>query len=558
MILGLLFPIMVVVLIVIAIRRGSQSGSKGAITGGEIRRFFQFAILFALVMITATGLAGLLGQILSRESELVVGSSLLARNLSFIVVGLPLTLLLAYWLRRSFDEDRETSVWSLYVAATSLTSLIVLVTSLNSIASSLLRGAGFDERTFAQIIVWAGVWAIHWRLDQETPARSRRLHLILGSLVGLLVSVIGLATLLSGLLGSLINANATLLVNGYTPLKSGLALLIAGVPTWWWYWIRSTHNSERDEVWNAYVLLAGVAGGLIMSVVAASTVLYRLFVWVIGDPATSDAQRFFAGTPTAAGIALTGLLVWWYHQAVLAEGPKSRTEIRRVYEYLIAGIAAISAGVGISILVVSALESLTRSNEVMGQSPVNTLLSALTLLVVALPIWYLFWGRIASAVKANPDIEHASPTRRAYLFMLFGIGGVVAVISLILGVYFLFQGIFESRFGVATLRRMRTPIGILISTATISGYHWTIYRKDKAVSAVAIRIRPRRVVLVGPRDLELARRINQELGARVEWHETANPALSWSTDLVISRLSSTQARSVLITADREEVVELLS
>ena len=548
MIIGLLLPIIIVIVIISTVRR-----SRGqAITGNEIRLFFQYLVLYALVMLTATGADGLLGQLFSRTSTLVIGTGAMARNVSFIVVGMPLLALMWLWTKRTFAEDRSSWAWNLYVSAVSLTSLLMVITGIADFINSWLRASRFDGNALAQIIVWGAVWAVHWRLDQATPEQNRSFHLLLGSLVGLVTSVIGLSTLLGGLLARIVESSSQIVVTSYSPIRSGLALTIAGVPAWSWYWLRNAYRRDRDETWSAYALLAGVAGGLVTAVVAASTVIYKVLVWFLGDPISDDPRRYFTNLPMAFAVALVGSLVWWYHQAVLAEGAQVRTEVRRVYEYLISGIAVISAGVGISILVVSALEAVTRTSEIMYSEPVNTLLLAITLLLIAVPIWWIFWSQITAAVKANPDVEHASATRRVYLFMLFGIGGVVALIALLTGVYTFFEAIFESRLGLPTLRRMRIPIGILVSTAAIAAYHWRVFRSDGVHRERATG--PRFVLLVGPNDPELVRAIRHEFGARVELRKTVDGA--WSPENVLAQLRSTQSPAVMVAAGREDLVAL--
>lgn len=65
--------------------------------------------------------------------------------------------------------------------------------------------------------------------------------------------------------------------------------------------------------------------------------------------------------------------------------------------------------------------------------------------------------------------------------ILFGVLGVVSVIMLLLGAYSIFKDLFQQGIGIETLRRMRFPIGILLTSTLVSIYHWLIFRAEKDV-----------------------------------------------------------------------------
>jgi quinol monooxygenase YgiN len=52
---------------------------------------------------------------------------------------------------------------------------------------------------------------------------------------------------------------------------------------------------------------------------------------------------------------------------------------------------------------------------------------------------------------------------------------------LLLGAYFIFKDLFQQGIGVATVRQMRFSLGILITAAVVSVYHWFIFRDEKDV-----------------------------------------------------------------------------
>jgi hypothetical protein len=224
--------------------------------------------------------------------------------------------------------------------------------------------------------------------------------------------------------------------------------------------------------------------------------------------------------------------------------------VERIYEYLMAGIGLLAAAGGLTLVLVALLESLTETTTVVvGGSAINALLAAFTLLSVGGPVWGIFWRRIQMAVARDAVVERSSPTRRTYLFVLFGLGGIAAVITLLVAVFFLFEDILEGRVGSGTLRQMRVPLGILITTGAVSGYHWAVYRseRDSVIAAAADVLRF--VTLVGQPDAAFAKQVAERTGARVKILARADALGDWSLDAVLTGLAEVRAREVLVVAD---------
>src|SRR5680860_318924 len=176
--------------------------------------------------------------------------------------------------------------------------------------------------------------------------------------------------------------------------------------------------------------------------------------------------------------------------------------VTRVYEYLMAGIALLAAAVGLAMVVVALVESMVPATAVeVGTSVVNSLLSGVTLLLVGGPLWLVFWSRIERATRDGGPEELGSPTRRIYLFLLFGLGGVAAVIAVLVAAFLGIQKALQNGFDAQVVREMRIPVAILLATGAISGYHWVVYRHDRSqVPVTAPQHAPRYVLLVGAPD----------------------------------------------------------
>ena len=79
-----------------------------------LRRLILYAVLFALVVIAAIGLSGLLGRLFSSGSVLASADVAgLSRSLAFTLIGGPLAILLwrVVWGRLDDDAERASTRW---------------------------------------------------------------------------------------------------------------------------------------------------------------------------------------------------------------------------------------------------------------------------------------------------------------------------------------------------------------------------------------------------------------------------------------------------------------
>lgn len=555
--LSLLVPIAAVVLIVVVIRRLTGREDGFSIDGDVIRRFFQYALLLGLFGVAGGGLATLLGGVTAGAEVARVGGADLARGLTFTIVGLPLYLGLAAWSRRRIaDDPAEATSFGLafYVTAATLVSLVVSMIALYDLLAWLLGVEASDERSLSRLVVWGSMWVAHrWVERRIVPDANTRVHHLLGSAIGLGVLSSGLASLLIELLDALFAFSGAAFVNGGAATFVDPAIVVGvGAVTWFVYWVRQAAGEDRSPLWVAYVLLVGVGGGLVTAIVSASTVVFDLLVWLAGDPAADTAAEHFEDLPAAIAVVIVGIAVWWYHHAVLdATGPDERTEVRRVYEYLMAGVGLLAAAAGLTTVLVAFVEAITGSADLaVGLSATNTLLAAATLLLVGGPLWGLYWGRIQRAETAMPEIEQESLTRRIYLFVLFGLGGVAAVVALLTGVFLFFEDLFEGRFGSETVRDVRFALGTLAITGAIAAYHWSVYRNDQQ-RAPSVRVGPPYVLLVGVADADIAKAVAERTGGRVQsWPRRDGRGRPWSSDEVMESLAEATAdEAVVVVAD---------
>jgi hypothetical protein len=334
-------------------------------------------------------------------------------------------------------------------------------------------------------------------------------------------------------------------------LQLGVMTLVAGLPVWAVCWAVPARRFQRDTLWHVQVLLVGVAGGLLTAVVGASVSLDRLVVWLVTGTEERSATQLEA-LPWAIGALVVGGAVWAYHRAVLrVTDETARTEVRRAYDYLLAGVGLVAAAVGLVLMIVAGIEGLAGTEVALvgGGDPLDTVIAAATLLAVGGPVWWVFWRRVERAVQVDPVGERRSGSRRVYVLLVFGVAGVSAVAALLTGVVTALQDVFAGTLGPQTLQAVRYPLGIIVTSGLVAAYHWTVLRADRGVLGEQ-QHGPRYVLLVGPSDPDVVRAVHGRTGGSVHLlARTDTEAAPWSVDDLTEVLAGLPGPAVVVLAD---------
>lgn len=544
----------VLVGLIALVATGARRRSPG-VDARSVRRFFQYAVLYALVIVVALGADELLGRLLGAEvAPWQDPSAELARGLAFTFVGGTLALLLAWWTRRMHKADpgeAESPMWVAYVMLAALTAAVVAALSVQRVGFTVVADGRLDAESAATFLPWAALWWAHWEIARRTLDETRRRpHLLLGSLVGLILAAVGLVLTLGTSLDLLLRQDTVWRPLGV--LGEGAATLLVGALIWVRYWATGAIALPRRPMWLALVLPLGVGGGLVVALVAGSRLLWSVLVWFFGDRQDLSPSVHFDSASYEWAALLVGILIWWYHRAVLASGAEAslgRTEPRRVYEYLVAGIGLVAAAIGVGTMLVTLIEALTPGIDA-GMPVVNTLWAAVTLLAVGSPVWWVFWRRVGRAAAVDPSAEAASPARRVYLVVLFGLAGVAAVIALITAAVTLLQDVVAGSLGAATVRSMRYALGTLVGAAAVSVYHGAVFRADRVAGASARPRGPRTVLLIGAVAPEVDRQVSRATGAHVEvWGRLDSPATQWEVAELADELAQYPGLDVVVIAE---------
>ncbi len=540
-----------------------------------VRQLFVGALLLVLIVLIAVGASDLGARLLDSRSgrDDVSDTADRARDLSFLIIGVPAyTLLLRYQLRRMVAdqrrgvlEEQHSAGWFFYVNAAHMTMLVATMVTAHRAICGLFGTDTFEARDLYRVLVWAGLWAMHWFWLARRYKPSGDAYVALPSAAGLGTFAVGIG----GVVARSAAAGYREAANGYEPmqpspdLRSWTATAIVGGLCWGFYWLARYRNSHRTTLWHVVVVLLGGLGGLSAAVVAASIGLYRTLVWFIGDPYVASWEEHFTFLPAALAATVVGLASWGYHRIVLGrETAENRTDPGRVYDYLSAASGLVAAATGTALGVVALIEALIEPER--GDAAVkNSWIVAATLLFVGIVAWRIFWRRIERAMVVARQAELASSVRTIYLTAVFGIGAIAALIGLIVVLSGTLQDLLDGNFGRQSIRDVRGGIGAVLAVVGIVWYHLHIFRRERpevlALQGAVVEQRIRTIVIVSAHDPEqhsdLIDRLAQLPNSKVVvWRRTDPvPDPAADSDAIIEAVTNAGYGDVLVVVGPSDV-----
>jgi hypothetical protein len=526
-----------------------------------LRRLILYALLFALVVIAAIGLSGLLERLFS-AGALLASSDVagLARSLAFTLIGGPLAALLWWvvWKRLDDGAERNSAGWGLYLAAVYAVSLVVSVTALLGMAASFIGRA--EPRWYSPLsvgLVWAGVWLWHrwmWRHPAKHPANLDDVPAVIGTVFGLLVGTFAAITALGGLLDAAIRGYISLTPGEEAWWQSVLRALVwaaGGSVVWWWHWFKGGGRKLQTTLVDVALVVVGVFAAGITTLGGAAVVVFVLLRTAF-DRGESVSGLLAPMGPAIAAAAI-GALVWRYHRV---SGTHRSVATRRAGLLVTSGIALAAAASGIGVVINAALAMAV--SPLAGSGTRTLLLGGISSLLVGGPVWWRAWkpGRQPHSVDAIP------PGRRVYLVAFFGISAVVALVALLVIGYRLFEFLLGDVSGGSLLDRIRAPLGLLVAAGLVAAYHFALWRRERALlGAVApsgAQTIDRVTLVTGSDPGGLATAISAATGAKVTvWRradagggplpaEAALPAEPGLVERAVGALSGVTAASVLL------------
>ncbi|GGI46486.1 hypothetical protein BCL57_001211 [Agromyces flavus] len=527
---------------------------------GTVRRLIVYTLLAVLVVIAAIGVAGLLGRLLESTAPIASrGAGDLALSLAFTLIGGPLAALLWWSVQRRLGDDTERGslAWGLYLTVLYVVSLAVAVSALLTAADAAIHGR-WDPVAAATTVTWALVWTWHrWMLrrTRSQPLRMTTVPLVIAAAYGLVVALIGGIGALGGLLDEAIRGLAAIEIAGgswWRAPVTAIVTLVVGATIWAWHWFRDDVRRLRTGFADVGLVVVGVlatAATMLTGIAVALFVLLRL-AFDPGDP----ASLVLAPLGTAIAAAVVGGLAWQHHRTVAVD---RGDRVQRAVRLVMSGVGLIATASGIGVVLNATLAELV--SPLAGSDNRTLLLSGLSALIVGAPVWWLNWRPLR-----HPDpAEVADAGRRVYLVVVFGVSAIVALVALLVIGYRLFEFVLEPAAAASLVDRIRAPLGVLVATALVFGYHFAVWRRDRAEIAaqgLAHARRIARVILVAAGDTDaLERGIAEATGASVTvWRRALDvPETTPDAAALIAALEGVSARRVLLLAGPGDRVEAL-
>jgi hypothetical protein len=552
MIIGSLLPLIVVLgigyLIVTRIRR-TTSGSATRDTSGGVRRVFQYLGAFIALIVSTTGVASLLERALDEG-----GAEDMAGTLAMVVVGVPTFVFLARWIWIQLvtsPTERNSTGWTFYLNLTLVTTLATAAGSVIAAAVSAIDDGDLDARAVAQAVVWGGVWVLHWLAWRRvTPGQLPRVHLWIASIAGLGMMAGASGYLLYELFDELLASAMSVSAADGEAVVAGIVIGTIGAAIWAWHWLVNARPATESPGWSFTVMVVGVLGGLLTFLIGAATSVFLVLQWWWGDPEATTAGRHFVDLAGPLAAIVVGSAVWWYHRLVIGpDRARTRTEMDRTYDYLLTGVSVATVAAGITMLLLALIDAIAGDDASRaGVSEADGVLTAITMVLVGLPLWLVTWRRISGLVARDRDVELASPARRTFLFTMFGVAGAVAFGALIRLAVVIFEMLLDERAST-TAADLRVPVALLVTTGAVAAYHWVVYRTERTIT---VRRERRDVLLVCTDDLDYDR-IASEAHVRVRVLHRTDGVATADTETVIGAIESADGDDLLVIADAEGV-----
>lgn len=521
-----------------------------------VRRVITYLLLLLMVIIAAMGLSGLLERALWPDRSIVSYDNYgLAQNLAFALIAGPLAAVLWWliWRTSASARDRASVAWPVYLVIASTIALITFTTSLFSWAAQAIVG-DWQPGGLATGIVWGLVWLWNywmWRHPAKGPTRLVGVAPAIASLIGLTYGVGGLVFSLAGLIDSTVDAFGQLVVSGSTwePIVQPLVWAAGGGLLWWWHWFRVGVRNQRTGFAN--VLLVYITGFASFAVFAfgITLTLATILELVTGSP--DPLAVLLDPLGIAIACAAFGALTLVYHVRVVAAHPPVIASATRL---VTSGVALALAATGVGVTVNALLA--TFASTLVADSIRNLLLGGISALLVGGALWWVTWR---PGTASSPE-RVATPGRRVYLVVIFGLSALVALITLLVIGFQLFSFLLDSANGGSFIDRSRQAIGLLAATVLVAAYHFTIWRQDRSSAAVHEQVRRiERVTLVtAAGGSEAAEAIRAATGARVSVLRRAD-AVDGEADsaALVAALDGIEAAHVLVVAGAKSAVEVI-
>ena len=420
-------------------RRTADAGPDIGI--GTPRRFYFYSISFIALMLLASGVMTVLMSLLDEllgEPVIRGDTTRLAIGLALTIVGLPLWGLHWRFVQRTVaaqPSEHRSILRKLYLYVTAGVALGFLAYGGYHVIEWALQVGDFPALSWAALVVWAPVWVYHWRT------------------------------------GSIGNAETTLVTQGicrlylYLASALGIAMLASGVGFLVYFFLHEGYSAAFEP---------GVIG------------LGR-------ERLSGEAAR------TALAVAVVGGVIWWTHWFRFASADRGSV-LRWIYLFVATiGGGAITALVGIGIVVHTPLSWVLGAASDPAASHFRVTAEGLATLAVGIAMWVYFRRRMTSESSGH-EVPHVS---RSYDLLITAIGLLIVAVASVAVLDTFLRLISDSspvvvRGDVQWRSRLATILTALVISVPVWWTHWRRIQlassSDPEVERTAL---PRKLYVMG-------------------------------------------------------------
>jgi len=482
-----------------------------------VRRLYFYTVSLVSLEVVLWGLIGLVRSAIT--PDLVGGGpTRLAQALSLILVGVPV-----FWIhwniaQRNAREDMEensSGVRAFFLYATLLAILVPIIQNLLGLVNHIavrVFNLPSNLTMFSPGQVWTdnlvailmnGLLVIYFirvvRQDwervtsSESLSNQRRLFRFIWVVYGLVMLVAGVQQMLRFILT--VPSNTLYGLNTRVAFSNSLSLLFVGTPLFYFSWQTAQNalkeSRERESLLRLGLLYILSLSGVITVLSTGGVIADNLLRVVFGErPGFPDFISAIS-IPFSLGVPLAG--VWAYFGRWLSfsmtevpDAPR-RAGLRRLYFYILSAIGLVATFIGLSLLLSFVIDKLVGGTLwITGLR--SRLASALAVMLVSFPLWWLTWHPMQSdALQAGDSGDHArrSLMRRVYLYLVLFIsviGGMVVTGSML----FLLLRSLLGDTPPNLLRDVLNYLQLLILFVLFGFYHGQKLRRDGQIAAEAL------------------------------------------------------------------------
>jgi hypothetical protein len=481
----------------------------------SIRRLYFYLVAFISIEVVLWGLILLLRSIF--DDRVSGGADDLAQALALILVGVPIFLIHWIWAQRASareEEEKTATLRAVFLYGILIATLVPVVQNLLAfINRSFIGAARLDYyRAFLggsqtlsdnliaiimNLVVAAYFWSVlrnEWTTlpDKENFSEVRRLYRYIWMLYGLLMTVIGVQQILrfifyipGDVLGSL---RREVLVNGF-------ALLLIGTPVWIYAW-RVIQDSlsdpaEMGSTLRLSILYILALGGVITVLTVSFVILNEIMNIILGQASTFAGFIDDVGGPLSVGIPLGAVWAYygyWLDRYIRAIGDDvQQAGMKRLYNYILAFLGLVVAFIGVGTLFNFIIEMVTNRTFIIGGGDRSSLASAISSLIVGIPVWLINWRPMqadallqgdSSSGSERGDHARRSLIRKSYLYIVLFvsvIGGMVTAVGL---VYLILRTVLSGDTNSDFVSTLLNFIQLLFLFSVVLVYHLNALRTD--------------------------------------------------------------------------------